>query len=88
MPVDGKLLEILCCPVTKIPVKMLGKDKLAELNRLVEAGSVRYADGSTVDKKLGEGLVTENGTTVYRVDDGIPVMLEEQAIPTAPLDGL
>ena len=88
MPVDGKLLEILCCPVTKIPVKMLGKDKLAELNRLVEAGSVRYADGATVDKKLGEGLVTENGTTVYRVDDGIPVMLEEQAIPTAPLDGL
>ena len=56
MPVDGKLLEILCCPVTKIPVKMLSGDRLASLNRLVDAGEVRYADGSTVDKVLGEEI--------------------------------
>ena len=53
---------------------------------LFRSGEVRYADGSTVDKVLGEALITENGTTVYRVDEGIPVMLEEQGIPTAPLD--
>ncbi|NKC16022.1 MAG: Trm112 family protein [Gammaproteobacteria bacterium] len=87
MPVDGKLLEILCCPITKIPVKMLSGDKLAVLNRLVEQGEARYADGSAVTEPLGEALITENGTTVYRVEEGIPVMLEEQGIPTAPLDG-
>ena len=85
MPVDKKLLEILCCPVTKIPVKLLPNDKLAVLNEQITRGEVRYADGEPVENPLDEGLITENGTTIYRVDSSIPVMLEEQGIPTHQL---
>ncbi len=85
MSVDRNVLEILCCPVTKIPVKMLGPDKLGDLNKRIEAGEVRYADGSNVDKTLDEALITANETTIYRVDDGIPVMLEELGIPCSQL---
>ncbi|MEM7406688.1 MAG: Trm112 family protein [Pseudomonadota bacterium] len=85
MSVDKSLLEILCCPVTKIPVKMLGGDKLEDLNRRVDAGEVRYVDGSAVTEALDEALITENETTIYRVDDGIPVMLEEHGIQCAQM---
>ena len=86
MAVDGRLLEILCCPVTKVPVRRLAKDKLAVLNESVKQGEVRYLDGAPVDSELSEALITENGTSVYRVDDGIPIMLEEMGIPTSQLD--
>jgi uncharacterized protein len=85
MSIDKSLLEILCCPVTKIPVKMLSADKLSELNKRVGAGEVRLLDGSAVDTALSEALITDNGTTIYRIDDGIPVMLEEQGIPCAQM---
>ena len=38
MSVDPKLLEILVCPVTKVSVRMLGKQKLAVLNRAIAGG--------------------------------------------------
>ena len=85
MSVDPKLLEILVCPITKVSVRMLGKQKLAALNRAVAAGGVRHMSGAVVDTPLDEALVTTDGRTVYRVDDDIPIMLEDFAIPTEQL---
>ncbi len=85
MSIDKKLLEILCCPVTKVPVKLLPKPKLGALNERVAAGEVKRASGDTVVEPLDEALITENGTTIYRIDSGIPVMLEDEAIPAAQL---
>lgn len=87
MSIDKRLLEILVCPVTKVPVKPLPKDKLAVLNREIEQGAVCYVDGSAVQGRLEEGLITSDGKTVYRVDGGIPVMLEEQGIPAGQVPG-
>jgi len=83
--VDPKLLEILVCPITKVSVQVLGKRKLAALNRAIAEGGVKHLGGETVDTPLDEALVTGDGRTVYRVDDGIPVMLEDLAIPTEQL---
>ena len=85
MSVDPKLLEILVCPITKVSVQVLGKQKLAVLNRAIAGGDVRHLGGTTVDVPLDEALVTIDGRTVYRIDDGIPVMLEDLAIPTEQL---
>ena len=85
MSVDPKLLEILVCPITKVSVKALGKEKLAALNRAIAQGGVKHVHGAAVEDPLDEALVTEDGRTVYRVDDGIPVMLEDLAIPTEQL---
>lgn len=87
MSVDKHLLEILVCPVTKTPVKMLSKDKLAILNREVEKGTISYVDGSPVQGPLDEALITDDGRTLYRVSDGIPVMLEEQGISAKQIAG-
>ena len=85
MSVDPKLLEILVCPVTKVSVQVLGKQKLATLNRAIAGGGVKHLGGTVVDTPLDEALVTTDGRTVYRIDDGIPVMLEDLAIPTEQL---
>jgi uncharacterized protein YbaR (Trm112 family) len=85
MGVDPKLLEILVCPITKVSVRMLGKQKLAALNRAIAEGGVKHMGGTAIDAPLEEALVTSDGRTVYRVDDGIPVMLEDLAIPTEQL---
>ena len=80
MPLDRRLLEILCCPVTKVPVRPLRPDELARLNAEIRAGHLHQGDDSPVTGELNEGLVTENGERVYPVEDGIPIMLEDRAI--------
>ena len=85
MGIDPKLLEILVCPITKVSVNVLGKQKLTAINRAIAEGHVRQMDGEKVEEPLDEALVTRDGRTVYRVDDGIPVMLEDLAIPTEQL---
>ena len=87
MSIDKRLLEILVCPVTKVPVRPLSNDELGVLNREVGQGAVCYVDGSNVEEPLEEALITSDGKTVYRVDGGIPVMLEEQGIPAAQVPG-
>ena len=87
MPISADLVQILCCPETKTPVEMLGPERLATLNAAIAEGKVAYADGSTVERPLQEALATVDARTVYRIDDGIPVMLADRAIPTAQIAG-
>jgi len=82
MPVDGKLLEILCCPVSKTPLLILGQEKLAKINNAIEAGEALYIDGKNVTDTISEGLITEDGKVIYTVQDNIPTLLEEQGIGT------
>lgn len=89
MSIDGKLLEILCCPVTKSPVTKLTVSQLRNLNDEIAKGEIHLVSGDIVSEPLQEGLITENFRTIYRVDDGIPVMLEEQGLNTDQLpDGV
>lgn len=86
MTIDRKLLEILVCPVTKQPVSVLSEARLTTLNRKIEAGEVRNHGGEVVSEPLAEALMTDNGSTIYPVADGIPVMLEDESIDTVTLD--
>ncbi len=86
MPISEDLLEILCCPETKVPVEMLSGDLLAKLNAEIQAGKVASVGGEAVRKPLQEGLITTDGKTIYRIDDNIPVMLVDQGIATRQLE--
>ncbi len=81
--IDRELLEILCCPKTKVPVEMLSEDKLKAVNDRIGRGEVKTVDGSKVDNPLDSGLITEDGKTIYRIDDDIPIMLIDEGIPAA-----
>ena len=46
-----------------------------------------HVDGSAIDSPLEEGLVTENKNRVYRIEQDIPVMLEDASILTDQVEG-
>ena len=82
---DRKLLDILCCPASKQPLALLNGQDLDLINRAVAAGSLVRADGSPQAEPLTEGLITRDRRTVYRVEDGIPVLLADEALATAQI---
>ncbi|NIM69709.1 MAG: hypothetical protein GTN86_03590 [Xanthomonadales bacterium] len=82
---DGKLLEILCCPVSKTPLTLLLPQRLEKLNQAIRAGAVKYVGGGAVTEELGEALITEDHKVIYPVRDGIPILLEEKGIGTTQL---
>lgn len=80
---DRKLLDLLCCPTTRQPLAMLDARGLEALNRAIAEGQVTRADDTAQTEPLREALVTHDRKTVYRIEDGIPVLLAEEAIATA-----
>ena len=80
---DRKLLDILVCPTTRQPLQLLEAAGLEALNRGIAVSGVLRADGSAQREPLREALLTRDRKTIYRVDDGIPVLLAEEAIGTA-----
>jgi uncharacterized protein YbaR (Trm112 family) len=82
---DKRLLDILCDPVTKTPVRPLRRDELDVLNRAIASGSVDTVAGQKVASPLDAGLITTDRKVVYRIEDDIPVMLAEEGIGTLQL---
>lgn len=84
---DRKLLDILVCPATRQALSILETAGLEALNRAIAEGRVKRNDDGVQAESLREALVTRDRKTVYRVDDGIPVLLVEDGIATAQVDG-
>ena len=82
---DKRLLDILCCPVTKTPVRPASSAELDALNGAHAENQLQTVAGEPVAQPLREALITIDGKVVYRIDDGIPVMLPEEGIGTAQL---
>ncbi len=85
MAISQEMIKILCCPVTKQPVELLAQDRLDKLNDLIKQGQVKDKDGSSVDLVAEGALITEDGKTIYRIDDDIPVMLAKAGIDAAQI---
>lgn len=78
--IDARLLDILCCPITRRELKRLDPDSLERLNMAIAAGDVRNHGGATLSETLDQALVTTEGDLVYPVRDGVPVLFEEECI--------
>lgn len=85
---DKKLLDILCCPVSRTPLRLLKRTELDTLNQAIADGSVDSVTGQTVRKPLSEGLISMDGKIIYRVEDDIPVLLGDEGIGTTQIDSL
>jgi uncharacterized protein YbaR (Trm112 family) len=63
-------LEILRCPITGSPLRLMSSEELSHVNAVIPNGA------------LTEALVTvEGGEYAYRIEDGILILLKDLAIP-------
>jgi len=79
---DRKLLDILACPASRQPLLLLDRNGLDAINQAIAAGSIHRIDGTAQAEPLHEALVTRDRKMVYRIDDGIPVLLVEEGLAT------
>lgn len=85
---DRKLLDLLVCPASRQPLAQLDAAGLEALNAAIAAGHVHRVGGDAQTGALREALVTRDGRTAYRVDDGIPVLLAEEGLPVSGIAGI
>ena len=78
--IDGRLLDILCCPITRRPLTRFATASLDQLNAAITGGEVRNHGGNVIAEPLTAALVTTEGDLVYPVRDGVPVLFEEECI--------
>lgn len=84
---DKRLLAILCCPVTYKGLSLARPDLLRKVNAAAGAGKIVNREGTPVDG-FEEALVTDDGKLLYPVRDGIPVLLEAEAIRLDQLEAV
>ena len=80
MPIQPDLLSILICPKTKKPLRMATAAELQRVNAAITDKTAKNAGGAEVKDKLEEGLVPEGESLVYPVQQGIPILLIQEAI--------
>lgn len=88
MAIDRRLLDILCCPTSKVALEMLSKSDLDKLNRQIAQGGVQYVDGDLVAERASAALVSRDRRSIYLIEDDIPVLLPERAIAVLAIPDL
>ncbi|REJ92682.1 MAG: hypothetical protein DWQ35_11610 [Planctomycetota bacterium] len=83
--VRKELLQILRCPIDGEPLVQAEVELVNALNEAIRAGSVTNRAGQLVDEPLEQGLVREDGAWLYAIEDDIPKMLADEAIPVGNL---
>ena len=64
---DEELLQILCCPLTRQPLRLADKDALNDAS-------------AKVARPISEGLIREDGRMLYPISNGIPLLTPEEGI--------
>lgn len=60
----------------------MSRARLAFINQAIAHGGVLSVDGGAVVTALQDGLISDDDKVIYRIDDGIPVLLPEAGIGT------
>ena len=82
---DRKVIDLLCAPRTAQRLSLLDSKGLDALNRAIGVGTVTNLEGTPLVQPVREALLTQDRKQIFRVNDGIPVLLPEEAIETAQI---
>jgi uncharacterized protein YbaR (Trm112 family) len=78
--IHPELLEILCCPETRQPLRLADSALLENLNQQIADGTLRNFQGKLVAEKLDAALIRADGKCIYPIRQNIPLLLAGEAI--------
>jgi len=79
--ISDELLALLRCPRTMQALAVALPEQLAQIEAARAAGTLRDQAGNPVSEPVSSGLVRTDGTLLFPVRDGIPVLLLDEALP-------
>lgn len=85
MALAKELLEIICCPESKQPLRLLERDIVERFNEKIRAGVVRNRGEKLLDREVSDVLMREDSQVFYPVREDIPILLIDEAIDAAYL---
>ena len=88
LSIDSNLLDIICCPVTRLPMEVMSEATLREVNLRIRDSKLVSRDGAVLTEELEQALITRDGKLAYPVQNGIPVLLEDRGIVLSQLEGV
>lgn len=74
-----ELLDLLCCPESGQPLQPAPDDLIVRLHASLKAGTLKNRAGNAPDP-FEAALVTLDGSRIYPVRDGIPVLLVSEVL--------
>ena len=78
--VEKELLALIACPETHQALREAPRELLERLRERIARGELQNRGGTRLQAPLSEALVREDGRVAYPVQDGIPMLLVEEAI--------
>ncbi len=77
---DQRLLDILCCPETRQPLRLADAGELERANKAIGRREVVDASGKISVEPIEALLVRQDGKKGYAVRKGIPDLLKEDGL--------
>ncbi len=81
--IHPEFLQMLRCPEDRTPLAEVDAATLRRINDAMAAGTLRNRGGELVSRKLEGGLIRADGTYVYPIFDGIPILLIDEGLALA-----
>ena len=78
--IDQELLQILVCPETRQPLKLLDLIEIERLNTKIGQNLVFNRAGEKITEPIEAALVREDGMYAYPVRRDIPIMLIDESV--------
>ena len=74
-----ELLDLLCCPETGQALQLAPPDLIERLEAKRHSGTLQNRAGAVPDP-FSSALVTMDGSRIYPIRDGIPVLLVSEIL--------
>jgi uncharacterized protein YbaR (Trm112 family) len=80
---QSELLSMLRCPEDRSTLVPADNQLVEHLNAAIRRGVLVNRGGKCLEQEIDGGLIRADGSVLYPIVDGIPVLLKDEAIPIA-----
>lgn len=81
------VLAVLCCPENRSALSPASEAVLNQINVAIRERRLVNHASRVLEHSIDGGLIRADGTLLYPIIDGIPVLLHDDAIPLHQLGG-